>query len=142
MSNVMFHYYTTFPTGILLNLRLPESRRVFICQILDSTVPSSRKRWQRRRFPDAIIAGAKKCGTSTLQTFLTMHPGLEVAPGEVHYFNQPKNHQKGLSWYLSQMPEVADDKVLLEKTPGYFITPAAPKEMSKVRLFRNFPNLI
>ncbi len=84
-----------------------------------------------------VIAGAKKCGTSTLQLFLTMHPALEVAPGEIHYFdffNRVYKRRKGISWYLSQMPEVADDKVLLEKTPGYFITPDAPREMSKVRM--------
>ena len=85
------------------------------------------------RFPNVIIAGAKKCGTTTLQAFLSMHSMLAVVPEEVHYFDRMWP-DRDLSWYLHRMPEVPDHKILLEKTPAYFVTPTAPREIAQVNL--------
>lgn len=50
-----------------------------------------------QRYPDAIIIGAKKCGTRALLEFLRLNPRV-CAPGpEVHFFD--KNFDKGFDWY-------------------------------------------
>ncbi len=65
------------------------------------------------------------------QAYLALHSRLEVVPGEIHYFNRI-SVAEGLDWYLHRMPEVEDGKLLVEKTPGYFITPSAPKQIAQV----------
>lgn len=50
-----------------------------------------------QRYPDAIIIGAKKCGTRALLEFLRINSRI-CAPGpEVHFFD--KNFDKGFDWY-------------------------------------------
>ncbi|NDY94519.1 sulfotransferase family protein [Wenzhouxiangella limi] len=45
--------------------------------------------------PDFVIAGAPKCGTTSLHHWLDQHPGVHMLPGEPHFFahdlayNQP-----------------------------------------------------
>lgn len=40
------------------------------------------------RVPDFVIAGAMKCGTTTLHNLLNLHPDAFVAEGEVFHFDQ------------------------------------------------------
>ncbi len=49
---------------------------------------------------------------------------------EVHYFDS--NLWRGPEWYLAQMPEVTDDQLVLEKTPGYLRNKDTPKRMLEV----------
>ncbi len=49
---------------------------------------------------------------------------------EVHFYD--RNFDMGLQWYLEQMPMVAEDDILLEKTPSYLITPIAAEAIQKV----------
>ena len=77
-----------------------------------------------RRLPDAIIFGVRKCGTRALLNFLNRHPSVRAAGKEIHYFDN--NYYLGDDWYREQMPLAADDQIVVEKTPGYFIEPNAP----------------
>lgn len=39
------------------------------------------------RFPDFIIGGAPKCGTTSLHFILDQHPGIGLPEDEIHYFD-------------------------------------------------------
>jgi len=41
-----------------------------------------------RTAPDFVIAGAPKCGTTSLHHWLNRHPAVHMLPGEPHYFSQ------------------------------------------------------
>ncbi|XP_076846057.1 heparan sulfate (glucosamine) 3-O-sulfotransferase 1-like 2 [Brachyhypopomus gauderio] len=82
-----------------------------------------------RRLPGAIIIGVRKGGTRALLEMLNLHPDVEVAKAEIHYFNLDENFRKGLDWYRAQMPLTLPGQVTVEKTPGYFTAPLAPARM-------------
>ncbi|CAL1615680.1 unnamed protein product [Knipowitschia caucasica] len=79
-----------------------------------------------QRLPGAIIIGVRKGGTRALLEMLNLHPDVEVAKAEVHYFNVEEHFHRGLSWYRSQMPFTLPSQLTVEKTPGYFSAPLAP----------------
>jgi hypothetical protein len=69
----------------------------------------SAKRWYRyltageRRLPNYIIAGAQKCGTTSLYAYLCEHP--QVCPPmtkEMSFFDN--RFDRGLRWYQSNFP--------------------------------------
>jgi len=89
----------------------------------------------RRAFPDFIIIGAMKSGTSSLFTFLGQHPQLvESTRKEVHFFdgglNPAKdNYAKGLAWYGEHFPLTSDlrrGQKTFEASPLYIFNPLAP----------------
>lgn len=82
-----------------------------------------------RSFPQVIIIGVKKGGTSALISLLDLHPQVAAASGEVHYFD--RNYFKGIEWYLNQMPPTSDGQLTVEKSPSYFITPQVPLRISQ-----------
>ena len=47
--------------------------------------------------PDAIIIGAKKCGTRALIKFIGNHPNVRTAGAEIHFFD--KFYNLGIDWY-------------------------------------------
>jgi hypothetical protein len=56
-----------------------------------------------RAWPDFIILGAQKAGTTSLYRYLTLHPRVASAHvKEVHYFDL--NHGRGPGWYRSNFP--------------------------------------
>ena len=78
----------------------------------------------KRRFPDFIVIGMQKCGTTALQYFLNYHPQLKSpSEGELHYFEREGNYQKGYEHYLNEMPFVSDEQFVFEKTPDYMHDP-------------------
>ena len=63
----------------------------------------------KRKFPDFIVIGMQKCGTTALQYFLNYHPQLKSpSEGELHFFEREGNYQKGYEYYLNQMPFAAE----------------------------------
>ncbi|XP_059477019.1 heparan sulfate glucosamine 3-O-sulfotransferase 5-like [Neocloeon triangulifer] len=90
----------------------------------------------KRRLPDALIIGVKKGGTRTLLTFLQKHPQIVANSDELHFFDKDANFSKGLEWYRKQMPAARPDQVILEKTPIYFPSLAAPE-----RIYDSIPNV-
>ena len=68
----------------------------------------------RRRLPDVLIVGARKCGTRALLDFLEVHPQVKTAREEVHYFDS-SYVDKDLEWYRSQMPLSRSDQVIYIK---------------------------
>ncbi|XP_061879981.1 heparan sulfate (glucosamine) 3-O-sulfotransferase 1-like 2 [Entelurus aequoreus] len=80
----------------------------------------------KQRLPGAIIIGVRKGGTRALLEMLNLHPDVEVAKAEVHYFNVEEHYRRGLAWYRTQMPFTLPGQLTVEKTPGYFAAPQVP----------------
>lgn len=76
-----------------------------------------------RRLPQAIIIGVRKCGTRALLEMLYLHPMVQKASGEVHFFDRDENYNKGLEWYRLKMPHSYPGQITIEKSPSYFVTP-------------------
>ncbi|XP_070569925.1 heparan sulfate glucosamine 3-O-sulfotransferase 1-like [Ptychodera flava] len=82
----------------------------------------------RKRLPEFVIIGAKKCGTGALSYFLNIHPDIAWTGGEIHFFDA--NYDKGLSWYTQRMPYTTAKQLVFEKTPKYFVFPHdVPRKM-------------
>lgn len=80
----------------------------------------------RRRLPQCVIIGARKCGTRALLEFLALHPSVQKAPDEVHFFDDDERYALGLDWYRRRMPASRAGQLTVEKSPAYFVTEAAP----------------
>lgn len=92
--------------------------------------------------PNAVLAGAPKCGTSSLFRWLTDHPevcGSSVK--ETRFLLDPEDclfqkdsnvHEHGLGEYERYFDGCADDraKVVLEATPAYLYQRTAPAVLS------------
>ncbi len=71
-----------------------------------------------KRLPDYIIAGAMRCGTTALNSYLRDHPDIAVSSAkEVHYFDA--KYDLGLDWYREQFPDSAGAVAVGEATPNY-----------------------
>ncbi|XP_077980306.1 heparan sulfate glucosamine 3-O-sulfotransferase 1-like [Glandiceps talaboti] len=81
----------------------------------------------RKHLPDAIIAGAKKCGTTAIKAFLSYHPSVAMPRGEVHYFDV--HYSRGIQWYVNRMPVPKPGQIVIEKTPGYFVMSDVPQKI-------------
>ena len=71
----------------------------------------------KKRFPNAMIIGSAKSGTRALLEMLGSHPMIKCASKEVNYFSFHFN--KGLEWYINQMPETKKNELTIEKSPHY-----------------------
>lgn len=71
------------------------------------------------RLPDFLIIGAQKSGTTWLADQLSLHPGIFMAPDEIHYFDKAQNFARGLSWYSKHFESAGDGQLASEKTPDY-----------------------
>ena len=81
----------------------------------------------RKRLPNAVIIGSKKCGTRALLRQLSLHSKVATVGHELHFFD--RNFDKGFKWYKEQMPLTKHDELTIEKTPAYFISEEAPERI-------------
>ena len=88
----------------------------------------SRRMRERRALPDAVILGAQKCGTSSLQGYLVQHPGV-IAPlrKEVHYFDL--NHGQCEAWSRAHFGKEGEPGLNIDASPYYLFHPAVPARM-------------
>uniref|UniRef100_A0A0K0D1D7 [heparan sulfate]-glucosamine N-sulfotransferase n=1 Tax=Angiostrongylus cantonensis TaxID=6313 RepID=A0A0K0D1D7_ANGCA len=81
-------------------------------------------------FPNALIVGPQKTGTSALAMFLSLHPNVSTnapIPGsfeELQFFGG-SNYHKGIEWYSRQFTNA---HTVLEKSATYFDNVNAPME--------------
>jgi Sulfotransferase family len=79
-------------------------------------------------FPNLVVIGAMKCGTSALHRYLDLHPEITMSdPKELNFFYgpdgpfgdpwHPGNWRRGPAWYASHWPDAAP--VRGESSPGY-----------------------
>jgi len=88
-------------------------------------------------FPDFLIIGASRCGTSSLFINLLKHPQLR-GPNlplpqypnqkECHFFDKKFNDPKyGLDWYKKRFQDPRNNIVFFEATPNYLFIPKVPE---------------
>jgi hypothetical protein len=106
---------------------------------------ASADRWYRwstasqRRLPDFIVAGAQKCGTTSLWAYLSEHPNVTPPmTKEMSFFDV--NFQRGLNWYRMHFPlnqttsSAAPASVSLtgESTAYYMFHPLAAQRIAEM----------
>lgn len=84
----------------------------------------------RRRLPQALVIGVRKCGTRALLEMMRMHPDIAAANAEQHFFDE--NYEHGYEWYRKRMPFSTAGQTTIEKTPSYFITREGPLRVKKM----------
>lgn len=55
-----------------------------------------------RIYPDFLIIGSTKCGTTSLHGWLSEHPFVAGSKKEIHFFNM--NYYQGADWYRCYFP--------------------------------------
>ena len=79
---------------------------------------------QKETGPDFIIAGASKCGTSSIYYYLSRHPQILLShTKEIDFYWT--NYRRGIDWYLAHFPTITDrpDFITGEATPNYLRFP-------------------
>jgi hypothetical protein len=80
--------------------------------------------------PDFIIIGAKKCGTTSLYDYLTLHPEIAMSyKKELRFFSA--NWHRGLEWYERQFPSTG--LIRGEATPDYARHPYIPNVPQRIK---------
>lgn len=80
--------------------------------------------------PTLVIAGAQKCGTSSLSATLRQHPDIFMSkPKELHFFD--RRHRLGLDYYASHFAGGAGHVHRGEATPVYMYDPDARRRMAE-----------
>ena len=85
-----------------------------------------------RKLPQCIIVGVRKCGTRALLEFLNLHPLIQPADHEIHFFDEESKYSLGLEWYRKHMPYSFPEQITIEKSPRYFITEKVPERIHKM----------
>ncbi len=72
-------------------------------------------RQEQRRLPDFILAGAMKCGTTTLHRFLDRHPGIFIPRPEIAFYDADDLRQHpdfhifdGQRWFVPRLDRERD----------------------------------
>ena len=79
--------------------------------------------------PSFVIAGAQRCGTTSLFLDLCRHPQVLAPSGkELQYFTL--HHARGLDWYRGCFPRLGPGQHTLEASPYYLFDPAAPGRLA------------
>jgi hypothetical protein len=84
--------------------------------------------------PNLFIAGAPRCGTTSLWSYLKDHPDIFMsAEKELYFFDsdlRPSGWQPPpLEQYLANFSAAGDRKIVGEATPSYLRSERAPKEI-------------
>ncbi|XP_038051765.1 heparan sulfate glucosamine 3-O-sulfotransferase 1-like [Patiria miniata] len=107
--------YTTIENGIL-EIRSKSELQERVC---------------KKRLPDVIIFGMKKCGTTSLKNFLSYHPDIAFTQNELTFFSS-SDRTKGVEFYRSEMVYSTPDQISIEKTPDYCHYPQVPRAIKAV----------
>jgi hypothetical protein len=95
-----------------------------------------------RLMPSFVIAGAQRCGTTSLHEDLAQHPSVltPIRRKGVHYFDV--SYDRGLAWYRGHFPtrrtarrtareEGAEPVITGEASPYYMFHPLAPERIAR-----------
>lgn len=108
---------------------------------------------QDRRLPDFIIAGAMKCGTTTLREILHLHPGIFIPNHEIHFFDVDSHLQHPhfffhedsqwyyprfeaeaesyLDWYANLFADAREDQLIGEDSATYLASHRVPERIAR-----------
>ncbi len=80
--------------------------------------------------PTFLIAGAQKCGTTSLAGAVRQHPEVHLSRRkEIHFFD--RHFERGLDWYGSQFTPKPHHTQVGEATPAYMYDAAARERLSE-----------
>jgi hypothetical protein len=86
----------------------------------------------QQRLPGFVIAGAQKCGTSSLHHSLKLHENIFMSePKEINFFHIDANYEKGLAWYSSFFKDWKTEKIAGESSPDYFCHRVVPQRLAR-----------
>lgn len=93
-------------------------------------------------YPEFLVIGGMRCGTTSLFRFLVAHPDITPALGkELQYFTL--HYRRGDRWYRGNFPD-RGNRLSFEASPYYLFDPAVPQrvaqtlpEVKLVALLRN-----
>lgn len=83
-----------------------------------------------RRYPDFIIIGAQKAGTSSVYEYMVQHPDIvKASRKEIHFFDWA--FFRGSNWYKSHFPKLKNNNHTLtgEASPLYLYHPESAKRI-------------
>jgi hypothetical protein len=86
---------------------------------------------------DVVGIGCQRCASSFLHDCLNQHPEILKPPRGLHFFS--KFSDKGYEWYLSNLPDKEEKKILLEFSVSYTYPEYAKQSAQK--LFGLLPNI-
>jgi sulfotransferase family protein len=73
---------------------------------------------KRGRLPNLLVIGAKKCATTSLHYYLSLHPQVFMSrQKELDFFSHASVWAKGVDWYKAQFPSTAE--ICGESSPSY-----------------------
>jgi hypothetical protein len=82
--------------------------------------------------PNLIIIGGKKCGTTSLHHYLSLHPQISMAwEKEIHFFVGTERWHRGTKWYESRFPGA--NRIVGEASPSYTNYPVIPNVPQRMR---------
>lgn len=91
-------------------------------------------------FPHFLIIGAEKAGTTSLYTYLNLHPQITMCRRrEPAFFCKPEIYARGWDWYVDQFGTVAEGQVVGEASPQYSIDCDFPGTAE--RIFHDLPDV-
>ena len=92
------------------------------------------------RFPDFIIMGAMKAGTTSLYTYLRRHPSIFMpANKEPQFFSLDAKYSLGMPWYHSLFEPAKQGNVCGEASTCY--SRAATHPLAASRILQSIPNV-
>lgn len=80
--------------------------------------------------PDFVVIGARKCGTTWLDSALRSHPGVHLPTTTKELFFFDRYWDRGLDWYAAQFGTPPPDATIGEVTPSYLHDPEAPARLA------------
>src|SRR5688572_513820 len=81
--------------------------------------------------PSFVIVGAMKSGTTTLGEYLTEHEEIHVPIPEIHFFDLPRNYERGVAWYERQFEGAGTKRIVGDKTGTYSYLPEVPPRIAR-----------
>jgi hypothetical protein len=82
--------------------------------------------------PNFLIAGAAKCGTTSLAAWVGAHPQAFVAAQkELYFFEQDELFAQGPEWYAAHFAQAGEAIAVGEATPGYMFYPWAVERIAQ-----------
>lgn len=84
----------------------------------------------QRTLPTFVIAGAMRCGTTSLAAWLRDHPDVFIPrEKELHFFD--RHYERGLDWYAEQFAGATTETAVGEATPNYLFEHASLERLSR-----------
>jgi len=123
-----------------LDVRLnPQRRRAPIFTTgralpLNAIVRRRARSIQQAGLPNLVVIGAQKCGTSSLHSYLDLHPEISMSRRkEINFFIKERNWERGIDWYRQHFDPEAP--VSGESSPNYSAFPhfdGVPERMASL----------